>query len=57
MGIGSVRSGAKTRPFQLSFLIGANLLASIGGGKVLSAGEGVTGFVVLGSGSLLASDE
>jgi len=35
-------------------LVGANLLASLGGGKVLSAGEGVTGLVVLGSGSLLA---
>lgn len=54
MGTGSVRKGALAHPLQLSLLIGANLLASIGGGKVLSAGEGVTGLVVLGSGSILA---
>ena len=54
MGIGSVRKDALSHPLQLSLLIGANFLASIGGGKVLSAGEGVSGAVVLGSGSLLA---
>jgi hypothetical protein len=54
MGTGAVRKGALAHPLQLSLLVGANLLASLGGGKVLSAGEGVTGLVVLGSGSLLA---
>jgi len=54
MGAAPVRKGAFLQPLQLSLLVGANLLASIGGGKVLSAGEGVTGLVVLGSGSLLA---
>lgn len=32
----------------------ANYLASVGGGRVLSAGKGLTGIKVLGSGSLLA---
>lgn len=54
MEIAFVRKKALSHPLQLSLLIGANFLASIGGGKVLSAGEGVSGAVVLGSGSLLA---
>lgn len=54
MGTGAVRKGALPHSLQLGLLMGANLLASIGGGKVLSAGEGVTGLVLLGSGSLLA---
>jgi hypothetical protein len=54
MGTGAVSKGVLAHPLQLSLLVGANLLASLGGGKVLSAGEGVTGLVVLGSGSLLA---
>ncbi len=49
-----MRKGTLPHSLQISLLIGANLLASIGGGKVLSAGEGVTGLVVLGSGSILA---
>ncbi len=49
-----MRKAALSDPLQLSLLIGANFLASIGGGKVLSAGEGVSGLGVLGSGSLLA---
>ncbi len=54
MGTAVVRKGALPQPLQLGFLVGANLLASIAGGKVLSAAEGVTGIAVLGSGSLLA---
>src|SRR5713226_742373 len=39
---------------RLGLLAFANLLAAIGGGRVLSAGKGVTSLTVLGSGSLLA---
>jgi hypothetical protein len=53
MGTGAVSKLALAHPLQLSLLVGANLLACLGDGKVLSAGEGVTGLVVLGSGSLL----
>lgn len=49
-----MRKGTLAHRLQLSLLIGSNLLASIGGGKVLSAGEGITGLAILGSGSLLA---
>jgi len=42
-------------PFRrLGLLAFANLLAAIGGGRVLSAGKGVTSLTFLGSGSLLA---
>jgi hypothetical protein len=39
---------------QLVLLAFANMLAAMGGGRVLSATKGVTGLTVLGSGSLLA---
>ena len=45
---------AAPQAWRLGLLIGGNLLASIGGGRVLSAGKGVTGLTVLGSGSILA---
>ena len=51
-----IRSAAlASRPsWQPDLLIGANMLAAIGGGRVLSAGTGITGLAVLGSGSILA---
>lgn len=52
----SLRPAASTDPsaWQLALLIGANMVAAIGGGRVLSAGTGITGLAVLGSGSILA---
>lgn len=54
--VASLRKAASAaRPaLPLSLLAGANLLAAIGGGRVLSAGTGITGLAVLGSGSILA---
>jgi len=48
-----VSAGGRPR-WPLGLLALANLLAAVGGGRVLSAAKGVTGLAVLGSGSLLA---
>lgn len=40
--------------WQLLLLVCANLLTSIGGGRLLSASKGVTGLLLFGSGSILA---
>lgn len=48
------RAAASPPRWPLGLLALANLLAAVGGGRVLSAAKGVTGLAVLGSGSLLA---
>lgn len=52
----SLRSAASAAhpTLHLGLLAGANMLAAIGGGWLLSAGTGITGLAVLGSGSILA---
>lgn len=47
-------AGGRPPRWPLGLLALANLLAAVGGGRVLSAAKGVTGLAVLGSGSLLA---
>ncbi len=47
-------AGGRPPHWPLGLLALANLLAAVGGGRLLSAAKGVTGLAVLGSGSLLA---
>jgi len=51
---GVSRAAASPPRWPLGLLALANLLAAVGGGRLLSAASGVTGLAVLGSGSLLA---
>ncbi len=54
MSVGTSRAAAPPAHWPLGLLALANLLAAVGGGRVLSAAKGVTGLAVFGSGSLLA---
>ncbi len=57
MSVNGTGVGPKGNPDgrnRVAVLVLANFLASVGGGRVLSAGKGLTSLIVLGSGSLLA---